>query len=246
MVKYLLILLCSAQLALGQSWFGAMLTAQHPVSAVCATTDTSLPHDTFLEGFQGTGYESGVTIFESGIPNEDADTTSLTSGKPSGACSEAAYYDVSGAEVYTRWDLGANADLTGGMDFYCYLYIQAQPDNTEAIRIAVLGSTTSSSTAYICQLNIVGTTGNPSLSVIGSVNSSTVSVAMNTWHKVKIHLDATASAGGSHMEVNDNGSPVTFTRFNNNLRYIFAGGVTSVGATDNVQVYFDLLTLDIP
>lgn len=249
----LLISLACVVDALGQ----VLLFGRRPVAATaaCATSDTTLPHDFFLEGFEvaTTGYENTWTA--GGTPggvtyNPAADTTSLTTGKPIGACDQALRVTVAmadGNEDTIYWNSGGNDVDARAADFYFHVYIVTPPDGAEDLTIICGKNTTvpTSASGSSFQLILKQSGGNAVLMARGTTDSAEVTgLALNTWHKVKMHIDPTAAS--SSMSVNDD-TPVTFTRRTGvDPTYLHVGSADAATAGDSADFYLDLITVELP
>lgn len=228
-------------------WLGA-LNVPASGGGDCATSDTTLPHDTLLEGFGTPGYENAWTEVGTTANIDDAaDSSALTDGKPDGACDTAFYLDVptDGTETFSRYNHGSTIDLSGTeLDFYMYLWVATRPDAGESFQIVKVSQYTGGSaigSIFLSYSNESG--GQLRLQGYGSGLSDVVVISEDTWVKVKMHLDTTAA--DSYIQVDD-GDNKTFTRGNESPQYFFIGAVSSLEANDNAQLYFDLICVNTP
>lgn len=258
MQRFLIILalLCAVVLTV-QADRRRLLMARQAQSSACATADTTLPHDTLLEGFQVSApsyYETNWSIGGTGgglTLNADADTTSLTTGKPAGACDQAlqmtiAQTDTQESSIY--WDYGSAIDVdTVSVDLFCYIYVSVIPDGAEDVTFLSFKTSTSpdASSGSSARIIIKADGSNFALLANGTTSSSDVTgLAVNTWHKLQLHIDATAAS--SSLTVND-GTPVTFTRrATTDPRYLHFGSLDAAISGDSVTMFVDLVTLDFP
>lgn len=212
----------------------------------CATSDTALPHDTLLEGFGAPGYEvSGWTesIGAGGSIDDTADSSSLTTNKPTGACDTALRVISSGAVTYAQWDSGSARIYN--FDFYFHIYfstITVASGGTYVIFTVNNSSLNPAGTVRV-QVRLRNTAGTLTIEAQGDTSSSTTTVTTGQWYKVKIHLDATAAS--SYIQVND-GAQNSFTRGTGgaNWRYMEVGGTRDVGAGEVLDAYYDVIAIE--
>lgn len=216
----------------------------------CATSDTSLPHDELLEGFQTatTGYEN--TWAETGTTaniTAAADSTALTSGKPAGACNQAwkLVVPTDGTETYTQWNRGSSINpTTQAATFTFYVYIETPPDNGEVFYIFSLGSVTSPATA-VARISLRNTTGTITLTAVGSSSSADVTVTTGAWHKVATYIDTSTTGNLSTLTI-DGGAANGFNRNTTAMQYLSLGATSSLEANDSGTLWFDLVCLNTP
>lgn len=214
----------------------------------CSTYNTTNAWDNFIEGFQTptTGYESNVwtgvgTTANITVP---ADSSSLTTYKPDGACNQAFKLVVptDGTETYIRGDLGASIDLdTIQTDVYFSLYVETGPDNSESYFIfGYRQSTTPSPSASIA----LGKTAGGQLQL---TCGSSVNISAGQWYVIKWSFDIAQAVGGSSMTIWSNGSEigsVTFQRAaTTDMRYIFSGAIAGLDVNDSGTIWFDLIAI---
>lgn len=211
------------------------------------TTDTSIPHDELLEGFQNptTGYENTWSETKPGnstitVP---ADSSALTSNKPSGANNRCLKFviDNDGVETFVTWDRGSQILYnTNSLDVVFYFYGQHNDANQSFTIAQVRNSTTTS----LFSLNFTRDAGTGyTLQCVGASSSNTVAISPNTWVKVKIHLDTTAA--NCYMQIDD-GTQETWTRGNNSYQKLLLGAITGHGTNEDAVLYFDLVCWNTP
>lgn len=216
----------------------------------CATTDTSIPHDELLEGFQtaSTGYENTwVQYGTTANITAYADTSALTTGKPTGACDRAWKLVIpsDGTETYAKWTRGSGISTGTTIDTVFYVYLSALPANGKSLYILSLSG---NSYDLIGRVHIYNNVGAGLIHWQASVNSNYVSFTAGEWHKITIHLDSTAA--NSYMQV-DAGTQEAFTRntaAGKDLREVYLMQPESLepGDADGVSVYIDLICVNTP
>lgn len=227
-------------------------------TSACATTDTSLSHDEFLEGFQTatTGYNDGnawtYTTSGTGTITPAADSSSLTSGKPDGACDQAwkVVNPLTGSETFARADKGSWIDISSsGAVFAWYVWVDGAdfPDAGETYYILCADNTTTPQASSLFLTGLANNSGVLQLRSYGVDQTSWVSIQSNTWNKVEVRLDASGSAAGSSMIVNG-GTTNTFQRNSatNTFRYIDFGSPAGLQANENGTLYFDVIAVNTP
>lgn len=225
-----------------------VITGNNNTGGGCGTTNTTLPHDLMITGFEGTGYEASTgTWTETGAPDEDADISALTSGKPSGSCAQGLLTTIAGANLYTQFDYGSTITLTTqGLDVYCYFYLQTAPDSGEGFYILSLspGTDTTTARARLFLENIAGTIN---LTAQGDTTSAAETITTGTWHLFKLHVDTAITGTTSYIQV-DGGTQRTFNRDSgsDNFRYLAIGATQFASGADSMVAYWDLVIWDRP
>lgn len=221
------------------------------VGSSCATTDTSIAHDELLEGFQtaSTGYEN--TWVEYGTTaniTAYADTSALTSGKPTGACDRAWKLVVpsDGTETYAKWTRGSAISNSVTVDVVFYMYISALPAAGHPFMPFVIAG------EYldpIVRVHIYNNYGDCLIRAQTSTSSDYISgFTAGAWHKIAIHLDATPA--NSTFTV-DSGTAMPFTRITGpytDISVICIGPQESLNAgdADGISLYIDLICVNTP
>jgi hypothetical protein len=239
-------------LAKGWSW---SLTNHATTVSACSTTDTTLPHDTLLEGFQlaSNGYGDGnsFTTTEVGTTaNIDsyADSSALASGKPDGACDRAWKLTVptDGTETYVYYDLGSSIDTdTVMINVVFYLWVEAgsMDANGESCFVMQLGNGTTPGTSETCRINLKNSGGNIQLEAGAASTTTATTITTGAWHKVALHIDTTNTSCSLTI---DDGTTYTFQRGAFDVRYLFFGASQNLGAGENGTLWFDLITINTP
>lgn len=259
-MKAILLFLLVPLLALSQDMMpgaDALLGAtRRPVaSATCSTFDTTNAWDNFIDGFQiaTTGYESNVSysvwseVGTTANIYEAADSSALTTYKPSGACSQALkfVFPTDGTETYSYANLGAAIDLdTIQTDIYFALYVETGPDNGEAVQIFSYRGT-SVPGAYGVTIDNSG--GQLRLSTAGGSGSAYQNISAGQWYTIKLSYDTAVGEDGSALYIFSNGELVSSDAFTRaatiDIQYIFFGGVVSLSANDSGTLWFDLVSV---
>lgn len=220
------------------------------VSIGCSSSDTTVPHDTFLEGFQTatTGYENTWSEFGTTANITPAgDSSALTSGKPTGACNQAIKFVMpsDGTETYIRWNRGSLLDIDSvGLDLVFYIYVEDLiATDLQQYNMVVLSSGDTIGT-YATYLALGRSGANTYLNANGADASANIIFTRNAWHQVNLHLHSIA--GGSYINV-DGGSNQPFTRVVGvDFQYLWFGSVSGLAASENNTIWFDLICLNTP
>lgn len=217
-------------------------------AAACATPDGSFtPLDN--EGFQTatTGYERSGWTTAIGSPNPAADTISLTSSKPTGACNQGLSFAYAGDTTYGAavWDNGSSMGGTAYFRFYLYVSAEGVDDGqivsvfdvwrgyTYTVGNAV-GHVRVTQTSG--QLQIYGYSGFPS-------TSTAINISTGQWYRVELKLVANGAAGTSEIKV-DGGAAQTFQADSYTTLQSFGAGVNIASPTSaTITVYYDLIAV---
>jgi hypothetical protein len=132
---------------------------------------------------------------------------------------------------------GSAIPYTSTTDFIFYLYITAKPDDGRNFACF-------STTGGAIYLIIEGYMGDCYLTIDSSVDSTPTAITLNTWHKVKIHADATAAS--SYIQIDDGVTSNTFTRASVNYDGINFGAPIFCGAGDAANFYIDVVAINTP
>lgn len=222
--------------------------------APCATSDTTLPHDTLLEGFNvsSTGYENSWADGGTGTSCtfDPAADTSAFSGRPVGACNQAlkiTHVAADAGEQTKFIDFGSIDVDTINTDLRFYIVVTAIPDGAEAPRFISFTQTTSPNNVTDQSFRVVieADGSNFKLAAAGTtVSSYFTGLAVNTFHLVEVHLDTTGAS--STFNVNS-GSAATFTRRAAvDPRYLHVGAVGNQISGDSYTAYLDLIAVNTP
>lgn len=249
-MKSFIALLASTLVAaaqLGDPAFVSSLIA--PVTASsCATSDTPTSHDELLEGFQTatTGYE--LTWTQAGTTaniTAAADSTALTSNKPTAACNQAWKLTVptDGTETYAMNDRGSEIDIDSvNLDFSIAFYVETAPDAGESYML-VQTLNASDSTVFFVRLN--NSAGTVQVRAEGpSSTPSYTNISTGTWNVITVHLDTTL---GSCSYAVNGGASIAFTRTaSRDYRKLRIGAPNSLEANDSGTVWFDVICVNSP
>lgn len=262
----LFLLLPSPLFAAVGSWNGVAFTGWNGVAQTswngtsiscaggggCATTDTSLAHDEMLYGWE-TGDDP--TPWTGPTDGQDADvvtsdptynTSSLTTGKPTGGCDTAWRLTLTGTAGFETkyFDKGSIIGPAVNLDIVFYIYPQvAVSGGNGRITIQSGGESTTpaSSAAYEIELRDDGA-GNHEVRAGSTTDSSWLVLTANSWNKVTLHLDATIA--NSSIQVNA-GTPATFTsNAVRGVRYLHWCAIAATGEAG--QFALDLMAVNSP
>lgn len=253
-IQTVLIFLLAAAVNLRAATMSETLLSIYPnESTACGTLNTSLTAtNRLLEGFQitTTGYEhiySAIGYTEVGTTaniTPAADSTSLTSGKPTGACNQAwkLVVPTDGTHTYAQWDNSTEIDIdASGFTATFYLYIEVAPDATENYSVFRLSNSTDSG---VVSVTLNNTAGVVQVRAVGSTASNLINTATGAWHKIVVFLSTVTSS--CTIAVND-GTAETFTRTSNrDVQIMRFGSPLSLGAGDSGTIWFDLIALGTP
>lgn len=220
----------------------------------CSTYDTTNAWDNFIEGFQidTSGYESNVLYsvwITNGVGNVNYafDSSSLTTGKPPGACNQCwrIVLPTDGTEAWARADLGAAIDIdTIQTDLTISIYVESGPGTSKSYFIAIWG-TSATAVSWAVGLDINNNAGQLQLRA-RATSTVTVNISAGQWYTAVISLDTARAVGGSTLYVYSEDSLVnsgTFQRNASDIRYIFIGGPNSLDSGDSGTLDFDLITI---
>lgn len=236
----------NSQLGLQSPGFVGQLSKK--VSTVsCLSSDTTLPHDTLLEGFQTPGYENSWTeVGTTANINDQYDSSALSTGKPTGACDLALQLTAptDGTETYFKWNNGSEIDLdTQAVDVVFYLYLDTAPDDGENFYLLLAQTAGSTTDVYITLRNNAGTI---EIAGSGASTSAYQSISTGQWLKVKLHMDTTTSGSLSYIQVDD-GTKRMFNRMSSrDFQYLSLGTVLGLDVNDSAVMIFDLIAINTP
>jgi len=221
-----------------------LMMARNATASPCSTSDATIPHDTFLEGFEGTGYENTWT--ESGT-TAGIDEDYSASWAVTGSCSQVLRVVVpdDGTETYVSltngtWTLSVNVDLY----FYLLIPSSAAPATGEDYRIAVVNNNVAPGSNQRGRIHISNTGGTLGLYAQGSTISGTNTITTDTTYLVKMHLNTTVA--NSYLQI-DGGTQHTFTRnTGTTMNHIHFGACEGLDAGEGSELRFDLLAFDTP
>lgn len=226
-----------------------MLRAPVASGAGCSTSQQTNAYDRLREGFEagGTSFEwVGWTNFGVGdYITTNADTTSLTQGKPAGACNTAIKFTIpndTATETYTSWYTNGiiNVDVIQTDIYFSFLLVDGLDNLTE--QVAVFG--TSETPTPLA--NLVRITNGGAMKIVVK-DSSAYNLHSNCWYSCKMSLDLAAAAGGSSLQIWSNAVLVSTLNFQRNvgsdLRSVGVGIVNGLNVGMPITLYFDLVTI---
>lgn len=220
-------------LPLTAGWTPAQLRqAKPPVASggACATSDTTLPHSLFLEGFETPGYENSWA--ETGTVDDQADTSALTSNKPVGACDVGFSVSVSGSAKYATHDLGSHQAQP--VDLYCYIY---PTGITDGDLYSIIGFN-ANAPAGETHVNFRRAGSTYEVRVVADTVTAFQAINVDSWNLIQLHVEGASS----YLKVNG-GSEIAFTATAFTTRYISIGQLTASIANAGTW-YFDLVAVD--
>lgn len=254
-MKRLLILasLLLAACSFGQGWTlrdpsFAGKVATPAAGGACATSDTTLAHDTMLEGW-GSGAENTWTAWQNADSvafNTSYNSSALTTGKPTGACDTAIEVAVSNTagEESLYWNNGSAITLaTTPTDFVFYIYITSGMDDGEVFTIVNINTGATGTGSVSAFINLRNSSGTFQVQGEGNSSSAWASLTASQWNKVTVHFDSTAA--NCYINVND-GSNQTFTRLGTTWQYIHIGAPYGHAANEACTYILDLFAVNTP
>lgn len=227
----------------------AEIVVVQPVSASCASSDTSQNWDEFLEGWTGAGEEeatwTGTISGHGATMNNDYDTTALSSGKPAGACNEAQQWVVSNSDGTEE---GQYIDVNGGTINYSttateinfYIYVDTMPALNTGFRIFGFGASTTIGTVSQSVL-LQNDGGTCKLRLLAGGNTTYIACSEDTWHLVRILSDG---AGNWTFYVDASSASTTIS--GTGFRYLQVGPILNLDATEGATYYIDLIGVYTP
>jgi hypothetical protein len=245
LISLLLLAICLTTDA--QSSRRRALMAQR-ASTACATSDTTEPHDTLLEGWQTGAGENTWTNIGDTAKMDIIDTSSLTTGKPAGACDKSFVVTngTDGVEAFKLWDNGsAIVTSSTALDVVQWVYVHTAPGNNDVFVIATANNNVSTVTASpVFDMLLRNNAGTLEVGVGASAATAIyTNITVSTWTRVQVHVDTLAA--NSYFTVNS-GDQLGFVNVNTSARYFRIGGVSSVDANDTGTYLFDLTCLNTP
>ena len=256
-MKWLIYILACAS-CLGQAFtfhdiaFLDQVTNLPASGAACATANTTNAWDELLEGFNDVDGKENTWADVGTTANitYGADSSALTTYKPTGACDKAwkLVVPTDGTETYSGWDRGSAIDIdTLAADIYLSLYVEVKPDANEYFNLLDYNVTSGVSEKGIllrssaaAQLNVISA---------GASGSDAINISTGQWYVLKLHLATTAAE--STLTVWSNGALIgsvdTFTRSAGiDLRYIKIGAPFQLDANDSGTIWVDLIAIHTP
>lgn len=247
------LIFCLTLAAQAQFLAGRSAAFQAATVAECATTDTAIAHDTLLEGFTSPAENTWTEAGTSGSVSVGVDTSSLTTGKPDGACDTAMRLYRAGGSSAGNWyrhALASTIDLdTQALDCTFYLYIGTGFATSGSV-LTIFGvnptTTASASSAASITLNYDGS----NMRVRGRGGASSTAyqnLTANSWNRIDLHIDTSTTGNLTYIKVNG-GSAIGFNRSTDgsDASYITIGAAEGAVTSDSLTAYFDLLCINTP
>jgi hypothetical protein len=218
------------------TWEGVSTTdtreGQTAAGGVCTTPDNG---DEIDEGFGSTADNTWTSTTRFG--------TSLPGSPPASCCSTGFYSDTDDTEDVTRWDRGSAIGYANDIDIVCEIYVDAVSiDENTSVSIINLGPNTAGDYSENGRVQINNASGSYYLRGDGDGYSSGISLTLDTWLTVTLHLDATAA--DSYIDVE--GSSESFSRNDQDGRYLHVGTVSGIGAGETADIYFGYCYVNTP
>lgn len=222
----------------------------------CASNQTTNHWDNFLEGFEipVSGYESNVWTEVGTTANiqHAYDSSGLSTYKPPGDCNQCWHIAVpnDGTETYAKGDLGAanTIDLdTVQTEVTINFYLETKQPNLAAIE-PILALNADGGFGVYTGLQYENDGANvPTIRAAGSSNSPWISIATGQWYTIVLMLDTAQAVDGSSITIWSNGSlvgaPQPFRRGAVDLRFVWLGPHTGLGANQSCTFDVDLVAI---
>lgn len=240
----LLILLTALSASIAEAQLNWKPILNRRQTSSCATTDTSLPHDTLLEGWQAGGENTWTNTGDT-AKIDIIDSSAFTTGKPAFLCNSSLVCSngTDGVEGFKLLDLGSTINTAStAINITQWIYIHTAPGNNDLIRVFTINNSVSSATSSeVAGINVTNAAGTVWIGLSSSITYT--NIPTGEWVKVAIHLDTTSSS--STFTVND-GDSQSFTNANTQFRYVRIGAPASLDANDTGIMLFDGLHIDAP
>lgn len=252
MKRLLLVLALTPLLLCGQAFSPSDLAfVGKPAAAggaACATTDTTLPHDVFLFGWESGDSGTWTSWVGTDTVTYDTafDTSALTTGKPTGACDVGAQVAVSNTagDESLYWDNGSAVTIaTTPTDFDFYIYVTTAMDSGENFTIVSINTTATGSGSVTTWVNLRNNGGTLEVQAEGGSSSAWIALTANSWNRITVSLKAVAAS--STIAVNG-GTPQTFTYLGTQWRYFHYGAVQNHAANEAATYVMDLVAINTP
>lgn len=226
-----------------------------PVVAGCTTPNTGSELD---EGFIGAGYEvAGWSEVGDGTVNENY---TLDGSPPAGSCTEGLNVIAADSNTYAQWDRGSGIDITGGanvIDLTFSVYVKsASMASYSYLQLLVLSPATNPSTTPVLALKLRCNSGsactNSNLQFsFNSETGSRVSMSVNTWYEIKMHIDLSGTSyfqvvGAGSTTCDTEGECAVTTTDDQDGRYLSVGVVVDTGSGEGADVVFGEIHINIP
>ena len=229
----------------GYAYSNVVIGGGHLGSA-CTTPDNG---DELDEGFLGAGYEDGAcgaapcwaeTIGGGDTVDEDHTLTGTPPSSGANSCTEGLLVSTSEDNSHAQWDRGSAIETTtSDVDLSVELYIDsAVVDNYANFKIIDFYDASSPGV-----LKIYNNNGTYQLYIDATVDSDNVTIAEDTWYTIFIHYDTTAAS--SYWTL-DGGAQKSFTRTDNDCRYIRLGGFGTPGSGESIVIEFGYVYANTP
>lgn len=216
-----------------------------PPQPTCATSDSPLAGDELKYGYESG--DTGTWATWTGVAvltwDEAYSTSLLTTGKPTGACNVGGHYIVSTTSGNESRYLDLGAALTYPVDINFYLYVESMADAANFI-FFVPGNSAAADSSIALQLYLRFIAGTYSVLADGATSSSALNLTASSWNKITLHLDATAA--NCTLNVNDGGSPASFERTAQSVRYLHFGAPGGHGPDESATYDLDLICVNTP
>ena len=229
-----------------QQYHMMLINQEQGSGGACSTPDNG---DELDEGFLGAGYESSMSD-DQGSPDEDH---TLSGSPPTGSCTEGIQFSCTdGADASAQWDMGSAHDISAGdLDIYFSLYVDSA-SMANYNNFVLLNWDNNTDEWNIGGVAVRFRYNDPNFQIYadGTVDSSYVTLSLDTWYEVKIHLDSTSAdsyfqvTGGSSTTC-DLTTDCTFTDFAVDSRYLRIGP-SSISGTDDAVIEVGYIYVNSP
>jgi len=213
------------------AWAGSnnvQITFVASEGGACSTPATG---DLLNEGFEGTGYDSGKTVTESGTVAED--TARPGTQSPTGLCSESLLITgEASTNKYVNIDEGT-ARTEVYIKIYSYLSSISGASKLSWVFIANDQSDIYNRALYLT----LDTFSGIYIKATGATDSNRIALSADTWNVIDIHL---VKNGASTIAVNG-GTAEGFTGGNYDIRHYKPCSIANDGLLGNF--YFDIVSV---
>jgi hypothetical protein len=217
--------------------------------AACSTSDTPLAHDQLLEGWQNSGAENTWNSWvgtDTVSFDANFDTSSLTTGKDTGACDRGVQVTVTTAagDESLYWNRGSAVTIASNPTRFTFdIYVTTAPDASENFTIVSINTTATGSGSVNTWINLRNNGGTLEVQAEGASSSAWAALTANSWNTIVVDLAATAA--NSTIAVNG-GTANTYTYLGTTWQYFHYGAVQNHALNENAVYVLDLLAIDFP
>lgn len=222
----------------------------------CSTPSGSVMDESF--GDNSTACYAGATgndatCIETWTVTGDSATFhhTLQAGAPAGSCTYGLLHDTSNENgERISWDNGSGIAYATSTDVFFSLYINSNTiTNYGNIAIVSLGPASNylNATGYV---DVINNNGQLVIRARAAASVSTnVNISTSTWYTCKLHLDGTAANSYfkvSEVDTCDADSECTFTRSDNDKRYLVIGSLSGEGVSEAISFELGYIYVNNP